>query len=102
MTLGGKYKEEKNFNPPPGAYDVDKSKELVGTKIRSALIRPDTSPYRRPKESNPDPGKYDAHLKPFGSDTKKFTMGGKYKWKPDDNPPIGGYDVDRGLAVTSF
>ena len=42
----------------------------------------------------PEPGQYDAHLKPFGSDVKSFTMGSKYKWKPDENPPIGGYDVE--------
>jgi len=29
-------------------------------------------------------------------------MGGKYKWKPDENPPVGGYDLDAGYNQTSF
>jgi len=29
-------------------------------------------------------------------------MGGKYKWKPDDNPPVGGYDIERGETATKF
>ena len=27
----------------------------------------------------------------------KMTIGGKYKWKPDSNPPVGAYDID--LAI---
>jgi len=26
-----------------------------------------------------------------------MTIGGKYKWKPDSNPPVGAYDID--LAI---
>ena len=25
---------------------------------------------------------------------KKITLGSKYKWKPDSNPPVGGYDIN--------
>ena len=27
-------------------------------------------------------------------------MGAKYEFKPDSNPPVGGYDVDAGLQHT--
>lgn len=26
-------------------------------------------------------------------------MGGKYKWKADDNPPVGGYDLESSFNV---
>jgi len=26
-----------------------------------------------------------------------MTIGGKYKWKPDSNPPVGAYDVDQAI-----
>ena len=29
---------------------------------------------------------------------KKITLGSKDKWKPDSNPPIGGYDVNPSLT----
>jgi hypothetical protein len=31
-----------------------------------------------------------------------MTLGGKYQWKPDSNPPVGSYDTDRGLSLTKF
>lgn len=31
-----------------------------------------------------------------------MTLGGKYKWKPDSNPPIGSYNTERGYAMTKF
>ena len=37
MTIGGKYKPEKNNNPPPGAYNPDDS--IVKTKSRAATIK---------------------------------------------------------------
>lgn len=39
----------------------------------------------------PDCGQYDPH-KPFGSLPQRMTIGGKYKFKPDSNPPPGLYD----------
>jgi hypothetical protein len=29
-------------------------------------------------------------------------MGKKYEWKPDTNPPVGGYDLERGENITKF
>lgn len=39
----------------------------------------------------PDAGMYEPH-KHFGSIPQKMTIGGKYKWKADSNPPPGFYD----------
>lgn len=83
FTMGGKYKWKADQNPALGTYDVDTGYNLTQYNNRSATIRKEVSPFRRPKDSNPDPGQYDGHLTPFGSDVKKFTMGGKYKWKAD-------------------
>ena len=47
-----------------------------------------------PTNANPSALKYDG-IKPFGADNKnKMTMGGKYKWKPNDVPPPGYYKAD--------
>jgi hypothetical protein len=100
MTLGGKYEWKADNNPPVGGYDPNES--ITKPANKSAFIKPATSPYRRPKEQNPDPGLYDAHLTPFGSDVKPITMGKKYEWKPDTNPPVGGYDLERGESITKF
>lgn len=57
---------------------------------KSAIIREETSPYRRPKEKSPGPGEHDAHLTPFGADVKSnIGMGSKYEFKPDKNPAPG-------------
>ena len=37
----------------------------------------------------------------FGATTKSFTIGKKYDWKPDQNPPVGGYDLDSGYKTMS-
>ena len=29
-----------------------------------------------------------------------MTIGGKYIWKPDSNPPVGAYDIVSGLEIT--
>ena len=43
---------------------------------------------KSPTRNNPEAGA--EHLVPFGEDKKqKITFGGKYKWKPDNNPPPG-------------
>ena len=47
------------------------------------------------------PGQYDGHLKEFGySPNKKMTLGGKYKWKADENPAAGQYHTDAADALT--
>jgi hypothetical protein len=28
-----------------------------------------------------------------------MTIGGKYKWKPDSNPPVGAYNIDSAINV---
>ena len=67
--------------------------------VRSAHIKEETSPYRRPQENSPGPGAHDGHLTAFGADvTRNITMGSKYEFKADSNPPVGGYDVDAGHA----
>jgi hypothetical protein len=43
------------------------------------------------------PGYIDT-LKPFGSDVKgSITFGNKYKFKPDQNPPVGAYEADKAI-----
>jgi hypothetical protein len=29
-----------------------------------------------------------------------MTIGGKYIWKPDSNPPVGAYNISSGLEIT--
>lgn len=28
-----------------------------------------------------------------------MTIGGKYIWKPDSNPPVGAYNVETGIEI---
>ena len=58
------------------------------------------SPKRRnqfldsPANGNPSALSYNG-IKPFGSENKnRMTLGGPYKWKPNDVPPPGFYDAD--------
>lgn len=40
-------------------------------------------------------------MKPFGSDVKNRTdFGTKYKFVPDNNPPPGLYDIEKGTNMT--
>ena len=69
--------------------------------MRSATIREAVSPYRRPADKTPEPGSYDGHLIPFGqSKMSNVTMGSKYVFKPDRNPPVGAYNLDSGLNMS--
>lgn len=43
----------------------------------------------------PEPGQYDGASKQFGSETKKFTIGGKYVHKYDPNLGPGCYEADK-------
>jgi hypothetical protein len=45
-----KYVTKYNDNPPPGLYDTEAADKQTKTKIRSAQITEDVSPFRRPKE----------------------------------------------------
>ncbi len=93
MTIGGKYKWKPDSNPPVGAYDVDQA--IIQTKptIPSAIITKNLFQKKAPEQS-PAPGEYDGHLKDFGYNTKNMTIGGKYVWKPDSNPPVGAYNIE--------
>ena len=42
---------------------------------------------------------YDPHTN-FGGDSRPMTMGSKYKWKANDNPPPGYYDPDVASSLT--
>jgi hypothetical protein len=102
MDFGSKYEFKPDRNPPPGAYNIESGHNMSKASIRSAHIRGETSPYRRPKENNPGAGHYDGHLTAFGADIKtNIGMGSKYEFKPDSNPPVGGYDPSTGLAMIS-
>ena len=46
--------------------------------------------------SGPDAGAYHKN-EDFNRLNNKVSMGAKYEFKPDSNPPVGGYDVDAGL-----
>lgn len=55
------------------------------------VIHPDIKVQAKP-EVTPDGGTYDKHIQPFGTIPQKMTLGGKYKFVPDSNPPPGLYD----------
>lgn len=98
VTMGGKNK----FKPltdsvGPGAYDFAYSQSTMLPRSRSAIIRNDTNPYRRQKEGSPDPGQYDNHLTPFASKLNNVSMGSKYQFKADSNPPPGLYNPDLSM-----
>ena len=96
IGMGSKYIFKPDSNPPVGGYDPDRAFNSVSPNKRSAMIREPVSSYRRPKEVGPDP--YDGHLTPFGKGKmSNVTMGSKYEFKPDRNPPVGGYHTDRSF-----
>jgi hypothetical protein len=44
-------------------------------------------------DQNPEAGAYNPY-KEFGDIPQKMTIGGKYKWKADSNPPPGYYNPE--------
>ena len=97
MDFGNKYVFKPDRNPPPGAYNIESGHNMSKASSKSAIIREDTSPYRRPQENTAGPGHHDGHLDIFGSKvTRNITMGSKYEFKPDKNPPPGAYNIDSG------
>ena len=99
MPFGGKYVTKYNDNPGPGELDLDSAMKHVKPKTFEPFIGKEekSSPFKVPKkgEANPEPGAYHKN-EPFGSGIKtKVGMGAKYEFKPDKNPPVGGYDIDR-------
>jgi hypothetical protein len=93
VDFGEPYKFVPKEGPGPGEYEgQDKHTK---PKVQFAVIKEDTSPYRRPADKTPEPGQYDNHLTQFGSDLKTTAdMGSKYKFVPKEGPPPGMYEQD--------
>lgn len=68
-------------NTKPKSQSYSQSKERRDKKV--TIDAPDAGQY------NPDYG--------FGHIPGKMTLGGPYKWKPDDNPGPGTYEADKSL-----
>ena len=101
MDFGNKYIFKPDKNPPVGAYNIESGHNMSKASSKSAIIREETSPYRRPQENSPGPGHHDGHLTAFGADVKaNIGMGSKYEFKPDSNPPVGAYDINSGLNMS--
>ena len=95
VHFGGKYKWKPDSNPPPGLYEIEKAMNKIKPNISSTrLLQQDRSKRSDFTKQNQreNPGSQYNHIKPFGADSKKMTIGGKYKWKADTNPPPGLYD----------
>jgi hypothetical protein len=96
ITFGEKYKWKPDSNPPVGAYEIMEAmgKTSNSPRTKSVIIKEATSSYRRPKEHSPDPGAYVEDVITFGKDVHtNITFGEKYKFKADNNPPVGAYDI---------
>jgi len=93
--MGSKYVFKPDSNPPVGGYDVESGDNATKFKNRYTIIREDVIKNKRQPEVTPDGGSYDGHLKAFGSDVKgNITMGSKYEFRPNSNPPPGAYEID--------
>ena len=102
VTMGSKYEFKPDRNPPVGGYNIDSGLNASKRRARSAHIKEPTSSFRRPTENLPEPGSYDNHLTPFAKgNMPNITMGSKYEFKPDRNPPVGAYDIDKGIKASS-
>jgi len=94
MTLGSKYKWKPDANPPPGYYEPD-HKLVKSSSPSTKISRGKRTNFTDSLDGNPGVGQYDGHIKPFGSGLhQRMTLGGKYGWKADDNPPPGSYEAD--------
>lgn len=94
-TMGSKYEFKPNSNPPPGIYEVDKANSVTKYTAPSAIIQEEVHTYRRPQHQNPDPSQYQTEDLEFAKGLKKTaTMGFKYEFMPNSNPPPGIYDID--------
>ena len=108
MTIGGKYKQEINTNPAPGAYDVERADSI--TKFRSpiASIKEERNSFANKGRlqlidqtaSNPSPGQYEGNLNSFGSKSGKFTIGLKREEKIPLSPGPGDFDTDASFNIT--
>lgn len=88
VNFGDKYKFVPKEGPAPGQYES--KADLTKPRVPAAVIKEETSPYRRPADKSPEPGQYDNHLTPFGSGlTSNANMGSKYKFVPKEGPAPG-------------
>ena len=93
-------------NPGAGQYDITAAEKHVYPRSPEAIIkgRKDipvgVDEAVAAKKGMPESGT--AHLTPFGGDIKtRIGMGSKYVFKPDSNPPVGGYNTDRAFNSIS-
>lgn len=105
-NFGSKYKTKIESNPGPGIYDPHTAFSATLPKSHSTVIKKEEGWKRSnftesPTRENPDAGYYNNHLKPFGSGLKNpMVKKGDYKWKPNDVPPPGLYDLDASMKHT--
>ena len=98
MTLGGKYKQDFDNNPPPGYYDPSSGLNLTKPKPFEAFIKTESG-FKVPKPDNPEAGQYDPHTD-FGSNMNDITFGSKYEPTLDSNPPPGFYSPETADSLT--
>ena len=99
MTLGAKYGPAVDNNPPPGWYNVEAAEPHVRPKnnVRGFHgVRKDPK-----KDETPAPGHYDGHLKKFGENSKRMTLGTKFGAPVNNNPPPGAYNIDAAAPYVS-
>ena len=98
VNFGSKYEFKPDNNPGVGTYNPDPAMKHVKEKKYEAYFLS----YKKPKpqlNDGPDPGTYDRHLTSMGENIKQsMTLGGKYEWKADNNPPVGGYDPNESIT----
>ena len=94
--MGGKYKEERNYNPGPGQYDNDASKikPKLGASVRIGSAKRDNL-FKEQENDLPGPGNYIADNNTFGRAVKGVAgMGSKYKAEKNSNPGPGDYSTN--------
>jgi len=107
ISMGSKYEFKPDKNPGAGQYDTTAAAKHVYPRSYEALIRGRDQKVPvgvdaaiKEKKDLPESGT--GHLIPFGGDVKtRIGMGSKYVFKPDSNPPVGGYNTDRGFDSIS-
>jgi len=108
MTLGGKYKFKPDSNPPPGSYEPNDKMSKPST-VNQAFGKSKANLDGRlgkgsfidaPNRDNPSAGNYEPHKSIGKSNGNRMTLGGKYKFKANNNPPPGLYNADRSLNYT--
>ena len=94
--MGSKYVFKPDSNPGAGHYDTDAAMKHVKPKKYEAFMVIEKKP-EKAVDDTPDAGIYHKN-EDFNRLKNKVSMGAKYEFKADSNPPVGGYDVDAGHA----